>query len=223
MNINPIPIIAIDGTSSSGKGTLAYLLAQHFNFNYLNSGALYRLTAYVALKKNINLSDEEALIEVARELKPEFKDKQVLFEGEDIWPIICTQEYGNYASEISPNKGLREALFDVQRNMITSPGLVAEGRDMCTHVFTDAQVKIYLDADVNVRASRRLNDENAKGTGKTLESIVNELKIRDDRDMNRDLGRLYPASDAFIFDTGHMTIQENLNECIKWCESKGLK
>lgn len=159
MNIHPIPIIAIDGTSSSGKGTIAYRLAQHFNYNYLNSGALYRLTAYIALKNNVNLSHQEALIQIAQDLKPLFKGKQVIVDGIDVWPLISTQEYGNHASVISVIKELREALFCAQRNMITDPGLIAEGRDMCTHVFTDAQVKLYLDADVTVRAERRLIDE----------------------------------------------------------------
>lgn len=222
MNINPISIIAIDGTSSSGKGTIAYRLAQHFNYNYLNSGALYRLTAYTALKNNINLSHKEALIEIAQNLRPVCKGKQVIVDGIDVWPLISTQEYGNHASAISPHKELRDALFNTQRNMILPPGLVAEGRDMCTHVFTDARIKIYLDADVTVRAERRLIDEQKKNTGKTLEMIVNELEVRDHRDMTRELGRLYPADDALIIDTGNKTIEEVLSECIAWCLHKGL-
>lgn len=222
MSINPIPIIAIDGTSSSGKGTIAYLLAQHLKYNYLNSGALYRLTAYTALTDKVNLSHKEALIEIAASLRPHFKGKQVLVDNKDVWPIISTQEYGNHASAISPIKELREALFNAQRNMIASPGLVAEGRDMCTHVFTDAQVKIYLDADVVIRANRRFGDELKVQSGKTLEMIVKELEERDHRDMTRELGRLYPADGALIIDTGGKTIQEVLDECITWCETRGI-
>lgn len=222
MNTNPVSIIAIDGTSSSGKGTVAYKLAQHLNYNYLNSGALYRLTAYTALTNNVNLSHKDALITVASQLTPHFKGKQVLVDGIDVWPTISTQEYGNHASVISVIKELREALFNAQRNMIIDPGLVAEGRDMCTHVFTDAQVKIYLDADVVVRAERRLGDEKRAGTGKTLEMIVAELEMRDHRDMTRDLGRLYPADDALIINTGGKTVEEVLDECVKWCEAKGV-
>lgn len=223
MNPNSIPIIAIDGTSSSGKGTIAYLLAQHFKYNYLNSGALYRLTAYTALTDKVNLSHKEALIEIASSIRPHFKDKQVIVNNTDVWPIISTQEYGNHASAISPIKELREALFNAQRNMITLPGLVAEGRDMCTHVFTDAKVKIYLDADITVRAERRLIDEQKNGTGKTLEMIIGELKIRDHRDMTRELGRLYPAEDALIIDTGGKTKDEVLAECIDWCIGQGIE
>jgi cytidylate kinase len=222
MNINPISIIAIDGTSSSGKGTIAYKLAEHFGYNYLNSGALYRLTAYIALKNNVNLSHKEALIQIAQDLQPEFRGKQVIVDGVDVWPLISTQEYGNHASAISPIKELREALFNAQRNMISSPGLVAEGRDMCTHVFTDAKIKLYLDAEITVRAERRLKDEQKKNTGKTLEMIVSELEVRDHRDMTRELGRLFPANDALIIDTGGKTIEEVLALCINWCNKKGI-
>jgi cytidylate kinase len=220
MNTNPISIIAIDGTSSSGKGTIAYKIAEHFKYNYLNSGALYRLTAYIALKNNVNLSHKEALIQIAQDLKPQFKGKQVIVDEVDVWPLISTQEYGNHASAISPLKELREALFNAQRNMTASPGLVAEGRDMCTHVFTDAQVKLYLDADITIRAERRLIDEQKKKTGKTLEMIIDELEVRDHRDMTRELGRLYPADDALIVDTGGKTVEEVLAICINWCEQK---
>ncbi len=222
MNINPISIIAIDGTSSSGKGTIAYKIAEHFNFNYLNSGALYRLTAYIALKNGVNLSHKEALIQIAQDLKPVFKGREVIVEGIDVWPIISSQEYGNHASVISVIKELREALFFAQRNMIQAPGLVAEGRDMCTHVFTDAKVKLYLDANVTVRAERRLKDEIRKGSGKTLEIIEKELELRDHRDMTRELGRLYAADDALIIDTSNKTIDEVLKECLDWCNINGI-
>jgi cytidylate kinase len=223
MNENPISIIAIDGTSSSGKGTIAYKIAEYFGYHYLNSGALYRLVAYIALKNNVNLSHKEAIVQIAQDLKPYFKGREVIVDGVDIWPLISTQEYGNHASAISPLKELREALFDVQREMISYPGLVAEGRDMCTHVFTDAKIKLYLDADVTIRAERRLQDEEKKGTGKTLEMIIEELEIRDHRDMTRELGRLYPADGACIIDTGGKTREEVFALCIEYCEQQGLK
>jgi CMP/dCMP kinase len=223
LEINPIPIIAIDGTSSSGKGTIAYRLARHLGYNYLNSGALYRLTAYVALQNNINLSHKEALIEVAKGIHPVFEGKQVIVHGVDVWPIISTQEYGNHASAISPIKELRDALFEAQRAMIQSPGLVAEGRDMCTHVFTDAHVKLYLDGAIEVRAERRYKDEASKGSTKTLEDILSELSTRDHRDMTRDEGRLYPAENAVLIDTTSLTIQEVLATCIDACKDKNIQ
>ena len=175
MKNNPfIPIIAIDGTASSGKGTVAYKLAQKLEFNYLNSGALYRLVAYQALKDGLDLTDEEKVINVAKNISPIFEGKKVIVDDVDIWPIISTQEYGQHASVISPIKELREVVFDLQRKMIKTPGLVAEGRDMCTHVFTDAHVKFYLDADVKERAKRRHKDETEKQSGKYFSR--NEIK-----------------------------------------------
>ncbi len=223
MHENPIPIIAIDGTTASGKGTIAYRLAQHFGYHYLCSGALYRLTAYVALQKNINLDDIPALVTIATNLTPIFEGKQVLIDGTDVWPIISTQEYGNPASIVSRHPEVRAALFEAQRAMIKSPGLVAEGRDMCTNVFTDAKVKIYLDASVEARAERRYKDEKEKNTGKTLEGLVEELKERDYRDMNKDVGRLYPAEDGVIIDTTPMTIEGVLDDCVKICEKSGIR
>lgn len=222
MQTNPIPIIAIDGTTASGKGTISYRLAKHFGFHYLNSGALYRLAAYVAMENHIDLGDQTGVTEVAKNLMPHFDGKQVLVNGIDIWPIISSEDYGRYASVIGPVKELREALFSIQRNMIKTPGLVADGRDMCTHVFTDALAKIYLDGDITTRAERRYKDELEKKSGKTLEYLVNEIRERDHKDMNRDLGRLYPADDGLIIDTTNMTIDEVMARAIAWCNEKGI-
>ena len=222
MNFHQIPIIAIDGTSSSGKGTIAYKLAQHFGFNYLNSGALYRLVAYEALSSGIELDDTERLINIAKNLEVTFKDKQVIINGDDIWPIIGTQTYGNPASIVSRIPEVRYALFEAQRNMIQSPGLVAEGRDMCTNVFKDARIKLYFDADPHVRAERRFKDEETIKSGKTFEQIFDEIIMRDERDKNKDVGRLYPADDALIVDSTNLTREQVLDTCIAWCEEKGI-
>lgn len=222
MNPNPIPIIAIDGTSSSGKGTIAYKLAQHFGYNYLNSGALYRLVAYEALSSGIELDNTELLINIAQHLEVRFEDKKVIVNGDDIWPIIGTQTYANPASIVSRIPEVRYALFEAQRNMIKSPGLVAEGRDMCTNVFKDAQVKIYFDADTLVRAQRRFLDEETIHSGKTFEQIYEEILARDERDKNKEVGRLYPAEDAKIIDSTNLNREQVLESCIAWCEEKGI-
>lgn len=219
---NSIPIIAIDGTSSSGKGTIAYKIAQHFGFNYLNSGALYRLVAYEALSSGIDLDDTERLINIAKNLEVTFKDRQVIVNGDDIWPIIGTQTYGNPASIVSRIPEVRYALFEAQRSMIVAPGLVAEGRDMCTNVFTDALVKIYFDADPRVRAERRFKDEESIHSGKTYEQILEEIIGRDERDMNKEVGRLYPAEDGHIIDTTDLTREQVLEACLLACGDKGL-
>ena len=225
MKNNPfIPIIAIDGTASSGKGTVAYKLAQKLEFNYLNSGALYRLVAYQALKDGLDLTDEEKVINVAKNISPIFEGKKVIVDDVDIWPIISTQEYGQHASVISPIKELREVVFDLQRKMIKTPGLVAEGRDMCTHVFTDAHVKFYLDADVKERAKRRHKDETEKQSGKTLDEIIDELILRDqrDKDPKRGSSQLSPAEDGHIIDTTSVNIDEVMNICIDHCKNKHI-
>jgi CMP/dCMP kinase len=223
MNVPEIPIIAIDGTSSSGKGTLAYKLAQHFGFHYLNSGALYRLVTYEALSSGIELDDTERLINIAKNLDVTFDDKKVIINGDDVWPIISTQTYGTPTSIVSRIPEVRYALQDAQRNMIKAPGLVAEGRDMCTNVFKDAHVKIYLDAAPEVRAVRRLKEEETIHSGKNYEQILEELLLRDERDKNKEVGRLYPADDALVIDSSNMSREEVLERCIAWCEEKGIQ
>lgn len=219
---HPVPIVAIDGTTASGKGTIAHKLALHLGFHYLNSGALYRLVAYEAFVQGVSLDDKAALIRIAENIRPTFEGKKVIINGDDVWPIIGTQTYGNPASIVSRIPEVRTAIFDRQREMIRTPGLVAEGRDMCTHVFPDAQVKIYFDADPKVRAERRHKDEEDLKSGKTFEQILEEVVARDERDKNKPVGRLYPAEDALIVDSTHKNIHEVLEMCINWCEEKGV-
>lgn len=220
---NDIPIIAIDGTVASGKGTIAYKLSEKLGFHYLNSGALYRLVAYHALSNNVDLAHKEGVVEAARNISPEFKGKQVIYQGHDVWPLISSQEYGNHASVISPIPELRSALHQLQRSMIKFPGLVAEGRDMRTEVFTDAKVKIFLDADIYVRAERRLKDEEKIGSGKTLEKLVDELRARDHRDMSRDHGKLQMyVENGHIVDSSMLTVDETIEQIISICTSKGI-
>ena len=227
--INPIPIIAIDGTSSSGKGTVASLLAKKLNFNYLNSGALYRLSAHLAIINNIDINDhsEDNLNKIVFLIIEEskhviFKDKEVHYRGADIWPLLSSQEMGNAAAVIAPFPPLRHAIYTFQRNKIATPGLVAEGRDMGTEVFPDAQVKLYLDASVLARAKRRYAEELKRNSGKTYEMLCEELQKRDDADKNRPLGALKLAEDAFYLDTSSMTIDEVVNDCLEWCRQKGV-
>ena len=227
MNTNPIPIIAIDGTSSSGKGTLASALAKYLGYNYLNSGALYRLSAHLAIVNGIDIADhtEENLDKTVNLIKQEsefidFIDKQVIYKGLDIWPILSSQEAGNNASNISFYPPLRYAIKDFQRGRIKFPGLVAEGRDMGTEVFTDAKIKIYLDASVESRATRRLKEEQLRGSGKTYEIICTELTKRDEVDKGHAVGALKLADDALYIDTSNLTIEETLQKCIHWCENK---
>jgi cytidylate kinase len=229
MNINPIPIIAIDGTSSSGKGTIASLLAKHLRYNYLNSGALYRLSAHLAIINGIDIYDhtEENLNKIVTLIQEEstdidFVDKQVIYKGQDIWPLLSSQESGNNAATISFHPPLRYAIREFQRGRIKSSGLVAEGRDMGTAVFPDAQVKLYLDASIEARAKRRQKDEEKRGSGKTYEILCGELRARDETDKSHTVGALKLANDAFFIDTSTMTIEEVVDDCLMWCKEKGI-
>ncbi len=226
---NPIPIIAIDGTSSSGKGTIASLLAKKLKFNYLNSGALYRLSAHLAIVNNIDIYDhtEDNLNKVVSLIITEsthidFIDKQVMYKGEDIWPILASEDAGVNANTISFYPPLRYAIREFQRGRIVLPGLVAEGRDMGTEVFPEAIAKIYLDASVEARAKRRLKDEERRGSGKTYDTLCKELQKRDETDKGHVVGALRLAPDAFFIDTSEMTIDEVLTDCVQWCKEKGI-
>ena len=227
---SPIPIIAIDGTSSSGKGTIASFLAKHLGYNYLNSGALYRLSAHLAIVNNIDITDhtENNLNQIVSLIIEEseyvdFIDKQVIYRGQDIWPILSSEDAGVNANTISFYPPLRYAIREFQRGRIIPPGLVAEGRDMGTAVFVEAEAKIYLDASVEARAKRRLKDEQKRGSGKTYETLCKELQRRDETDKGHVVGALKLAPDAFFIDTSEMTIQEVLDECVEWCKQKGIQ
>lgn len=218
-----IPVIAIDGTVASGKGTIAFKVAETLGFHYLNSGALYRLAAYHCIKNRVDLSHTEAVIEAAKALSPQFIGKQVMYEGHDVWPLISSQEYGNHASVISPVPELREVLHGLQRDMVKFPGLVAEGRDMRVTVFPDAKVKLYLDADIYVRAKRRLHDEQHIHSSKTLEGLVQELQLRDHKDMTREHGRLVAlVPGGHIIDSTHLNVQETVDKVIALCKEVGI-
>ncbi len=227
--INPIPIIAIDGTSSSGKGTIASIIAKKLGYNYLNSGALYRLSAHLAIINNIDINDhsEDNLNQIVSLIVKEsqhidFIDKQVIHNGQDIWPILASQEAGNNAATISFYPPLRYAIREFQRGRIKGPGLVAEGRDMGTAVFADAQVKIYLDASVEARAGRRLKEEERRASGKTYEMLCEELRKRDETDKGHAVGALKLAEDAYFIDNSEMTIDEVAADCMAWCTQKGI-
>lgn len=228
MNVHPIPIIAIDGTSASGKGTLAYRLAQHFGYNYLNSGALYRLAAHLAVIHDISLDDHsesnlDQVVLLMQDVEVAFQGKAVIFKGVDIWPLLSSQESGNNANKISFYPPLRYAIREFQRGRIQEHGLVAEGRDMATEVFPDAHIKIYLDASVEERAKRRLHEEERRGSGKTLEILIDELRRRDAVDKGHKVGGLRVAVDAHVVDNSNLTVNETIEHCIELCEKHGIK
>ena len=215
---NIIPIIARDGPSASGKGTISRKLAEHFNFNYLNSGSLYRLTAHIAKQKGVNFSDEKEIVKIGANLSPIFLGEKVLIDDIDIWPEISKEEAGKLAAEISPITELRGALFTFQRSQIKNPGLVAEGRDMTSEVFTDAKIKIYLDATPEVQAKRRLKDEQDKNINTTYEELLETMKKRDYADKNRKMGALKIVPEALYIDTSNLNREEVFEIAKNYCE-----
>lgn len=201
-----IPVIAIDGPSASGKGTIAAIVAQRLGFHYLDSGAIYRVTAYAALKQKIDLADEPALVELAGRLDLRFDGAEVYLDGRPVGDAIRTEEAGRAASTIAVLPRLREALLARQRAFRQAPGLAADGRDMGTVVFPDARVKVFLTASAEERANRRYKQLIEKGLSANLSRILQDLQERDARDAARTAAPMQHAPDAVLIDTTGMTI-----------------
>ncbi|MEM7209624.1 MAG: (d)CMP kinase [Pseudomonadota bacterium] len=206
-------VVTIDGPSGSGKGTIARNLAEKYHFHLLDSGALYRITAFESNRVGVSLDNEAAVVEVAHSLKIAFtldatEGVAVFLDGVDVTRDIRTEEVGMSASKVAPMEGLRAALLDVQRNFRQAPGLIADGRDMGTVVFPDAQVKIYLTASAEERANRRHKQLKANGVDSKIAHLLREIQARDERDQNRDSSPLVPANDAIILDSTTLSIPE---------------
>jgi cytidylate kinase len=194
-------VIAIDGPSASGKGTVAQAVAEALGFHYLNSGALYRAVAQAALKSGTNLEKESILSNIALNLKAKFSGSSVELEGRDVTDAIRSEEVGTAASRIAALPAVRMALLERQRAFRRPPGLVADGRDMGTVVFSDAALKIYLTATPDERAARRYKQLMAKGMGASMAALLQEIRARDARDGTRAVAPLREAADAVLIDT----------------------
>ena len=219
-------IITVDGPSGAGKGTLCYALAEKLGFDFLDSGAIYRITALDALKKQVNLENEDAVAEVGRNLNVQFVpdngEVNVILDGENVGDQIRTAEAGQNASKVAAFPKVREALLQRQRNFACEKGLVADGRDMGTIVFPEAQVKLFLDASAEERAKRRVKQLQLKGFNANFERILGEIKERDYRDRNRAVAPLVPAKDALVLDSTHLSIDEVIRQALEYISSKGL-
>lgn len=203
-----IPVITIDGPTASGKGTVAHRVAKHLGFHYLDSGALYRLTALSATRKGVELDDEATLAELARVLPCRFVRGHVLLDEEDVTDAVRAELIGLAASKIAVFPEVRKALVDLQIAFRYAPGLVADGRDMGTVIFPDATKKIYLTASVEARASRRYKQLIEKGFPANMEDLARDLAERDARDSARAAAPLKPAPDAYFLDTSEMGIEQ---------------
>ena len=215
-----IPVITIDGPAASGKGTIAARVARSLGFHYLDSGALYRLATFAALKHGISLDDAAALAAQAANLDPVFDGEKILFEGEDVSTAIRSEAVSSATSQVAAIPEVREALFNLQRRFARAPGLVADGRDMGTVVFPQAQVKIFLDASPEVRARRRQLQLEAAGKEADFEQILKEITERDERDRNRPVAPLKPAEDALLLDSTDLSIEEVFNKACEYIRSK---
>ena len=210
-----VQIITIDGPSGSGKGTLAAKLAGHYQFHLLDSGALYRLLGLSL--RNKQLLDQldtqlEQCVHIASQLNIQFltteQGTKVLLDNEDVSQEIRTEEVGAFASKVAAVPQSRAALLQRQRNFAQAPGLVADGRDMATSIFPEAQAKIYLTASAQSRAERRVNQLQGMGLDVKISDILANIIARDKRDMEREVAPLKPADDAYIIDSSEFNIDE---------------
>lgn len=222
MNNSNIPVIAVDGPSASGKGTVAQLVAEALGFGYLDSGALYRVVAFAAKQNGITWSDAEAVAACAKTLDIHFIKDQVYLNGNDISEEIRSEEMGKGASQVAVHAPLRAALVDLQHNFRQEPGLVADGRDMGTVIFPDAELKIFLTASTETRAERRYKQLIGKGLPADYENILLDLQERDARDKGRTSAPLVMAADAILLETDSLTITEAVNTVLHSFEHKKM-
>ncbi|KKD00622.1 (d)CMP kinase [Photobacterium halotolerans] len=218
------PVITVDGPSGAGKGTLCMLLADKLGWNLLDSGAIYRVLALAAIHHGVELDSEAALVPLAAHLDVQFIAEgelvKVILEGEDVSSTLRTEEVGNAASKVAALPRVREALLRRQRAFSGEPGLVADGRDMGTVVFPNAEVKIFLDASAEERAKRRMNQLQQKGLSVNFDSLLSEIQERDDRDRNRAVAPLRPAADALVLDSTHLSIEQVTEQALAHIEEK---
>lgn len=210
------PVIAIDGPSASGKGTVAALVAQSLGFHYLDSGAIYRVTAYAAQRAGVALEDEVALAALARQLQLRFQGGDVFLAGKPVGDVIRSEEAGRAASRIAALPALRLALLERQRAFRISPGLVADGRDMGSVVFPNATLKVFLTASAEERAQRRYKQLIEKGLDANLAALLQDLKERDARDAARSAAPLQQTADAVLLDTTGLNIQQAVQQVLDW-------
>ena len=215
-----IPIIAIDGPSASGKGTVAQLVAQTLGFHYLDSGALYRIVAFAAQLNNIDWSDANAVAECANTLNIQFEASEVLLNNQDISQDIRTEVMSKGASQVAVHAAVRNSLTELQRSFCKLPGLVADGRDMGTVVFKQAQLKIFLTASTEIRAERRYKQLLDKNQPANYQNILKDLTERDARDKNRASAPLLMAVDAILLETHNMNIQDAVSFILQHFNSK---
>lgn len=219
------PVLAIDGPSGSGKGTVARRVADALGWHLLDSGALYRLTALAAARSGRSDAPEDCLAQIAATLEIRFgldrnREEQVWLAGEDVSAAIRTEECSRLASHVALLPAVRKALFDLQRGFRQPPGLVADGRDMGTKVFPDAFLKVFLTASAGVRAQRRYKQLKDKGIDVSLPALSQHIEDRDKRDSERTVAPLRAAEDARLLDSSNLTIDEVTRTVLAWVQDR---
>lgn len=223
------PVVAIDGPSGSGKGTVCSRLARQLGWHLLDSGALYRLLALAATRHGIALDNEAALETLAANLDVQFvaaveglHGQRILLEGEEVGDELRTEQAGAGASQVAALPAVRSALLQRQRDFRVAPGLVADGRDMGTVVFSDAPLKVFLTASAEERARRRYLQLKDRVPGVTLLSLLEEIRVRDERDTQRAVAPLKPAHDALLLDSTALSIEQVLERILAEVAARGL-
>ena len=216
------PVIAIDGPTASGKGTVAALVAAKLGFHLLDSGALYRLAALASLRYQVRPDAAEALAELVDGLHLTFREGGAQLDGIDVSNEIRAEEIGNRASAIAVHQLVRAALVARQRAFRKEPGLVADGRDMGTVIFPDAGLKVFLTASVEARAARRYKQLIQKGFSANMDDLLRDLRERDARDTNRAVAPLAPAADAKLLDTSALTVDQAVEQVVQWYQAVAL-
>jgi len=216
MAINTIPVIAIDGPSASGKGTVAQRVAKALDFHYLDSGALYRLVALKAMQSDADSTDEKILTDIAKNLNAVFEGANILLENHDVSDKIREEACGIAASKIATQQTVRAALMERQRAFRQLPGLVTDGRDMGSVIFPDAILKIFLTASAETRAQRRYNQLMEKGINANITDLLQDIQTRDNRDSQRSLAPLQQGADAKLLDTTSLNIEQAVGAVLDW-------
>ncbi|MCU7846283.1 MAG: (d)CMP kinase [Candidatus Thiodiazotropha sp. (ex Monitilora ramsayi)] len=212
--MNEIRIITVDGPSGSGKGTLAQRLAAHLKWHFLDSGAIYRVLGLMVDRVDISVDSVGKIAELARSMPLSFDGERALLSGEDVTGEIRTETAGNQASKVAAIPEVRTALLAWQRDYAKPPGLVADGRDMGTVVFPQAQLKIFLTASPEERAKRRYKQLKEKGLGVNLAGLIEEIRERDERDSQRTAAPLKAAEDALTLDSTQLSIDEVFSQVV---------
>ena len=220
-----VPVITIDGPSGAGKGTVARIVSEKLGWNLLDSGAIYRVLAIAIQYHEVSAEEEEPLIPMAAHLDVQFEissngESKVILEGEDVTNTIRAEEVGKLASKVAAYPRVREALLRRQRAFKVTPGLVADGRDMGTVVFTDAPVKVFLTATAEERAERRFKQLKEKGFDVKIGRLLDDIRLRDEQDQNRKVAPLVSAEGALVIDSTNISVDEVVDKILSFASEK---